>query len=112
MLYNIPNRPKKIYALGNLENLSKNCIAIVGTRKCTNYGKKMSEYISYNLAKQNKVIVSGLARGCDTYAHIGALKAKGKTVAVLGHGLNMIYPKENTNLARKILLNGGTLIQY
>lgn len=66
--------------------------------------------IAYILAKRNKVIVSGLAEGIDSFAHVGALQAKGKTIAVLGHGLNRIYPMENRELAKRIVYNGGTLV--
>ena len=62
------------------------------------------------MAKENIIIVSGLAKGIDSYAHIGALKAKGKTVAVVAHGLDTIYPKENYELARQIVLNGGCIV--
>ena len=109
-LYNIKDRPKKIYALGNIENLRRNCVTIVGCRKCTENGGHIAKKIAYNLAKKNYVIVSGLARGIDSYAHIGALHAKGRTIAVLGNGLNKIYPIENSNLAKDILANEGTLI--
>lgn len=70
----------------------------------------MAEKISYIFAKKGFTIVSGLARGIDSYAHIGALKAKGKTIAVLGNALNTIYPKENKNLAKQIIYSGGCLI--
>lgn len=109
-LKKIDNNPKMLYTLGNLDNLNKHCIAIVGTRNCSEYGKKMAELIAYKYAKKGYVIVSGLASGIDTYAHIGAILAKGKTVAVMGTGLNRIYPYENTGLARKIIYSGGTII--
>ncbi|MBR3325214.1 MAG: DNA-processing protein DprA [Clostridia bacterium] len=109
-LYNIFNRPKFLYVLGNAENLRRKCIAIVGSRKCSKKGAKNAEKLAFNLAKKNYVIVSGLARGIDTFAHIGALKAKGKTIAVLGNGLNKIYPQGNTELAKRIIHNGGTII--
>lgn len=110
LLTHIEDKPKKIYALGNLKNLNDKCVAIVGTRECTNYGRKMARLIAYMYAKKGYVIVSGLAKGIDTSAHIGALLAKGRTIAVLGTGLNRIYPLENTNLARKILSSKGTII--
>lgn len=110
LLRHINNKPKKLYVLGNLENLNKKCIAIVGTRNCTKYGRKIAELISFKYAKMGYVIVSGLASGIDTSAHIGSILANGKTVAVMGTGLNRIYPYENTNLARKIIYSGGTII--
>lgn len=96
--------------MGNKEILNRNSIAIVGSRDCTKYGVKIAEKLAYNLAKQNIIIVSGLARGIDTHSHIGCLKAGGKTIAVVAHGLDMIYPKENRNLAIKILQTGGAIV--
>lgn len=104
------NRPKSIYTLGDIKNLNQKCIAIIGSRECTSYGKKIAQLISYFYAKKGYIIVSGLAKGIDTFAHIGALLAKGKTIAVLGTGLNKIYPYENTQLARKIISSNGTII--
>lgn len=90
-----------------MNNLS---IAIIGCREASEYGKKAAQYFSYNLAKQNINIVSGLAKGIDCFAHIGALQAKGKTIAVIGSGLDIIYPKENEKLAEKIICSGGAII--
>ena len=93
------------------KNILKNkSIAIVGCRDCTEYGKKTAQKFSYNLT-QNKInIVSGLAKGIDSEAHLGAIYAKGLTTAVLGNGLDTIYPKENYYLAEKILRNNGAII--
>ncbi len=99
-----------MFVLGNIENLRRNCVAIVGSRDCTKYGKDISKSIAFNLAKANNVIVSGLAKGVDSFAHIGALEAKGKTIAVLGHGLDRIYPKQNYVLAKRIIYEGGTIV--
>ena len=110
LLKNIYDAPKQLYVLGNIENLRKNCISIVGCRECSLYGKKQAEKIAYDLAMQGNVIVSGLALGIDSAAHVGALKANGRTIAVLGHGLNKIYPMQNKNLAKEILKNNGTII--
>lgn len=109
-LKNLDDRPKTIYALGNIENLNNKSIAIIGSRECTSYGKKMAQLISYFYAKRGYVIVSGLAKGIDSSAHLGALLANGKTIAVLGTGLNKIYPYENTELARRIIRSNGTII--
>ena len=110
-LRNIDNPPKQLYCLGNLEllNYRKN-IAIIGSRNCSYYGEQVSKDFSYNLAKENICIVSGLAKGVDSFAHIGALNAKGKTIAVLGSGLDNIYPKENIKLAESIVKNNGLII--
>lgn len=109
-LRKIENPPKQIYILGDEKILNDFSIAIVGCRLCSEYGKKMAQSIAYNLAKYQINVISGLALGIDTNAHIGCLMNKGKTIAVLGNGLDMIYPTENINLADEILENGGAII--
>lgn len=109
-LREIQNPPKQIYVLGDEKLLNTKSISIVGSRKCTEYGKNQSIKFAYNLAKEDITIVSGMAIGIDSSAHIGALNAKGKTIAVLGSGFNYIYPESNINLFNKILENGGTII--
>ena len=96
--------------MGNIEILNNKGLAIVGCRDATSYGKKASIYFSYNIAKQNISIISGLAKGIDSFSHLGALKANGKTIAVIGSGLDIIYPKENELLAKKIVQNGGAIV--
>ena len=95
---------------GNEQILNTKCIAIIGSREPTEYGKKIAKYLGYNLAKKGLTIVSGLARGVDSYSHIGALNAKGKVIGVIGNGLDIIYPKENALLEEYILKNGGAII--
>ena len=102
--------PVFLYVKGNIEIIKDNCISMVGCRECSDYGKRIAGNLSYNLAKNNLCIVSGLAKGIDEYSHLGALYAKGKTIAVLGSGINIIYPKENCYLANKILNNNGLII--
>ena len=110
-LKHIYNPPITLYVKGNISILNeKNAIGIVGTRKCSEYGRKIALEISEYLSKNNMNIVSGLAKGIDTWSHIGSLKGNGKTIAVLGSGLNEFYPKENIGLAREIIKNGGTII--
>ena len=109
-LRQIYDPPKKLYVMGNAEILNDLSIAIVGCRETTEYGKKAAIYFASNLAKQDINIVSGLAKGIDSYAHIGALQAKGKTIAVIGSGLDIIYPKENEKLAQEIIKSGGAII--
>lgn len=109
-LKNIYDKPIVLYAKGNLNLFNQNGIAIVGCRNCSEYGKQTSKKISFNLAKQNKCIISGLAKGIDTYAHIGALEARGNTIAVIGNGLDNIYPYENKKLCERILENNGLII--
>ena len=107
-LKNIYDSPKKLYVIGNKNLLYKKGIAIVGTRDATAYGKKVSYDFAKELSENHIVVISGLALGIDTYAHIGALK--GGTIAVLGSGIDQIYPKENIELAREILKNNGCII--
>lgn len=109
-LGNIYAKPQNLYLIGNEKLLDCKSIAIVGCRNCSNYGKEQAIRFGYELAKKDICIISGLARGIDTYAHIGAIKAKGKTVAVLGCGLDIIYPPENINLYKQIIENGGAII--
>lgn len=109
LLKEIYDSPISLYVKGNLERLNNKNIGIVGCRECTEYGKKVAEYFAYNLSKQNINIVSGLAKGIDSYAHLGSLY-NGNTIAVLGNGLDMIYPKENLELATEIIKRGGTII--
>lgn len=111
-LRNIYNPPLKLYVLGNKELFKNKGVAIVGTRKATEYGKKVALQLSQNLSEKGINIISGLALGIDTYAHLGTLQEKsmGKTIAVLGGGLDKIYPKQNIELARKIVRSGGCII--
>ena len=111
-LRKIYDPPIKLYVLGNKEILKQKGIAIVGTRKATEYGKNISLQISKELSQNGIHIISGLALGIDTYAHMGNIYAqsKGKTIAVLGSGIDEIYPKENIELARKIIQTGGCIV--
>jgi len=112
-----PSRLKEIYdppvvlfVKGSVEVLAQPGIAMVGTRHPTPYGTGMAERLSTDLAARGLVIISGLARGVDTASHRGAVAAKGKTVAVLGTGIDVMYPRENTRLAERIVALGGALI--
>lgn len=103
--------PICLYAKGNIELLNKErMIAIIGCREYSEYGKKCAIYFSYNLARKNVIIVSGLARGIDSFSHYGTIKANGKTIAVLGNGLDIIYPKENKRLANEIIQKNGLIV--
>jgi DNA processing protein len=102
--------PPVLWALGDVSLLSRPAIAIVGTRQPTPYGTGMAEILARDLATRRMVILSGMARGIDTAAHRGALAANGKTVAVWGTGVDVIYPKENKSLAENILSSGGAII--
>ena len=109
-LKEIKNPPKKLFLRGNLELLQSNAIAIVGSRECTSYGFYKAYEFAKELSKKGICVISGLAQGIDTAAHLGAMHQKGKTIAVLGTGLNKIYPKENEILAESIIKNGGLII--
>lgn len=109
-LMNIYGRPQTLYILGNETLLNEKSIAIIGCRNASNYGLRSAYQFGYELAKKGICIVSGFARGIDTYAHKGALAAKGKTIAVLGCGLNVVYPPENMELYKQILIKGGAII--
>jgi DNA processing protein len=109
-LKEIYDPPLILYVRGNSEILTKPGIAMVGTRHPTPYGSGMAERLACDLAAQGLVIISGMARGVDTASHRGAISAKGKTVAVFGTGVDVIYPKENSRLSEQILALGGALI--
>lgn len=102
--------PISLYYKGNIMILKNKCIAIVGCREATEYGKNAAKYFAYNLAKENINIISGLAKGIDSYSHIGTICAKGKTIAVVGTGLDTTYPKENKRLEDKIIETNGVIV--
>lgn len=110
LLREIPDPPLQIYLKGEIPDYQKKAVAIVGTRKATGYGLKAARELARDLAGQDVIIVSGLALGIDAEAHKGALDANGKTLAVLGSGINQIYPATNQSLAKKIIEQGGALI--
>ncbi len=109
-LKQIYDPPPVLYERGDPEVISRPGIAVVGTRHPTPYGTGMAERLACDLAARRLVIFSGLARGVDTASHRGAIAGKGKTVAVLGTGIDVIYPQENTRLVEQILVLGGALI--
>ncbi|HEV7218093.1 MAG TPA: DNA-processing protein DprA [Terriglobales bacterium] len=109
-LKQIYDPPLVLYVRGNVAALSQPGIALVGTRHPTPYGSGMAERLACDLAARGLVIFSGLARGVDTAGHRGAISAKGKTVAVLGTGIDVIYPKENLRLVEQIVAMGGAII--
>ena len=109
-LLEIYDPPAVLWVRGSVALLSRPGIAVVGTRAPSAYGAGMSELLSRDLANRGLVIMSGMARGIDTAAHKGALDAGGKTVAVWGTGLDVVYPKDNKKLAESIILSGGTIV--
>jgi DNA processing protein len=104
--------PPVLYYLGELKPDDEWCLAVVGTRRATVYGKQITEELTADLARSKITIVSGLARGIDTIAHRSALEAGGRTIAVLASGLDIIYPAENARLAHDILEKGALLSEY
>lgn len=113
MLKEISDPPTVLYCRGNNINLNDRlCIAVVGTRKATVYGKSVAFNLSGNLASQGVVIVSGMAMGIDSKAHEGAIFAKAPTVAVIGCGVNIVYPKVNSELMRNIIKTGMVISEY
>jgi DNA processing protein len=104
--------PKQLYIHGEnfLEILKKPCLAIVGSRKVTPYGKAVTQMLASSLAAKGVVIISGLALGVDSVAHKAAVEAGGQTIAVLPCGPDQIYPSAHTQLAREILSNNGALV--
>ncbi|MGN1327954.1 MAG: DNA-processing protein DprA, partial [Clostridia bacterium] len=103
--------PVCLYYKGNINLLNDTVkIAMVGSREYSNYGRYVAENFAYKLAKENITIVSGGARGIDSFSHQGAIKSGGKTIAVLGNGLDYIYPPENKELEEKIIANNGLLV--
>lgn len=109
-LRNIYDKPITLFIKGNTKLLNTKSIAIVGARNCSDYGKKVAVNISYNLAKENICVISGMAKGIDKYSHVGALEAKGNTIAVIGNGLDYIYPYENKDIYERILQNDGLIV--
>lgn len=111
LLREIYDPPVVVYVRGDHGlSISQPCIAIVGSRHCSTYGRNAAQRLGYDLAAHGVTIVSGLARGVDTAAHEGALSAGGRTIAVLGTGIDQIYPKENRKLADRIVSSGGSLL--
>ena len=109
-LTKVKKPPKILYAIGNLRLLQRPKIAIIGTRHNTEYGKEMALNFAKKLSNKGYTIVSGLANGIDSYAHMGAMLGRGKTIAVLPCGFDHIFPKQNKELYEEIIKNGGLAI--
>jgi DNA processing protein len=111
-LKQIYDPPIVLYVKGSLTPKDKNSIAIVGSRMTTHYGIETARKLAYQLAYLGVTVVSGGARGIDTAAHQGALTTKGRTVAVLGTGINLVFPPENAELFERIAANGAVITQF
>lgn len=109
-LKKLNNPPKQLYLKGNIKLLETPGIAIIGSRKCTEYGEKMTDKFSSELSLYGLTIISGMAEGIDSFAHMGSIKTTGNTIAVLPSGLNKIYPEKNINLYKQILENNGLIL--
>ena len=110
LLREIHDPPLALYVRGSAEAMETACAAMVGTRGPTQYGRETASRFAFQLAQTGVTIVSGLARGIDTESHRAALRAKGRTIAVIGSALDEIYPRENTGLADEIAASGGAVV--
>lgn len=111
MLREIDDPPIVLYVKGDWQGcFDQPAVGVIGSRMCSTYGENASEMLARDLASRGLTIVSGLARGIDTAAHRGAMRGKGKTIAVIGTGIDSVYPKENNGLVREILASGGCLV--
>ena len=111
-LKEIDTPPFVLYVRGELTPEDTLSISLVGSRNAKDYGRKASYHLSYQLAQQGLTVVSGFARGIDTSAHRGALEAGGRTIAVMGNGLSVIYPATNSDLAEKIEASGALVSEF
>ena len=111
-LREIYDPPMVLYIKGALRPYDKNAVALVGSRQTTTYGIEVARRLGYQLAYTGVTVVSGGARGIDTAAHQGALTAKGRTIAVLGTGINLIFPPENRELYERITASGALVTQF
>lgn len=109
-LKKIHNPPKQLYVKGNIELLNTIGLAIIGSRSCTKYGEEMANNFAKELSVQGFTIISGMAKGIDSFAHISSLKTTGNTIAVLPSGFNNIFPEENIDLFDKIIMNNGLIV--
>lgn len=109
-LAEIYDPPATLYLRGDCPLTEERMFAIVGSRRCTRDGQRAAREIAAGLAREDVIVVSGLARGTDTCAHEGALSADGRTVAVLGCGVDVVYPPENAGLVDRLLDRGGALV--
>src|ERR687890_606095 len=111
LLREIPDPPVTLYVRGSWRAcLEAPCVGVVGSRRCSTYGQNVAASLARELAARGLTIVSGLARGIDAAAHRGALEAGGRTAAVLGTGLDEVYPRDHRRLAEQILERGGALV--
>lgn len=108
----ISDPPKKLFCIGNIELMHTTCIATVGARKCTEYGKNVALSLGRRLGENGITVVSGLAKGIDTFCHKGTLEVDGSTIAVLGCGIDLCYPSQNQSLKEEICNKGLVISEY
>ncbi len=111
-LKSIYDPPPFLFVRGNLTQEDKKALALVGTRRASAYGKNVAEKLASELVERGVTIVSGLARGIDSTGHLTALKGKGRTIAVFGSGLDVIYPREHARLAQRITESGALISEF
>ena len=112
MLAQIPNPPKQLWISGDRAVCDKTAVAIVGARAASREGRAIATHIAADLARAGIVVVSGLARGIDAAAHTGALDGGGQTIAVLGTGVDIVYPEENRELSSRIVASGALVTEF
>ncbi|MCD9186492.1 MAG: DNA-processing protein DprA [Pyrinomonadaceae bacterium] len=111
LLREIADPPITLYVKGDWQAcFDAPCVGVIGSRRCSTYGENASRMLAHDLASNGICVVSGLARGIDTAAHRGAINGNGRTIAVLGTGINQVYPKENAKLVDEILASGGAVV--
>ncbi len=112
LLRHIDPVPPVLWVRGRIEAMSGTMISIVGARRCSPYGRRLATDLAADLARAGVTVASGMARGVDTAAHLGALEARAPTIAVLGCGVDVIYPRQNRELARRIFESGCLVSEF
>src|SRR5262249_30658050 len=111
-LRQIADAPPVLFVRGSLRPEDANAVALVGTRRATAYGVAVAEKLAHDLASAGVTVVSGLAKGIDTVAHCATVDAGGRTLAVLGNGLDQVYPAANRDLARRVVSSGALVSEF
>lgn len=111
-LKNLPYMPPVLFIRGEIKSGDRQAVAVIGTRRPSHYGQRVAERLATELVRAGLTVVSGLARGIDTCAHQAALTAHGRTIAVLGSGIDVIYPPENRQLADRIAGSGALVSEF
>ncbi|MEE2882230.1 MAG: DNA-processing protein DprA [Planctomycetota bacterium] len=109
-LQQIEDAPALLFVRGSVDVLQRHCIAVIGSRSTDGFGQEMARSVGRHCAAAGYPVVSGLAAGCDTAAHLGCLDGGEPTVAILAHGLDHVFPPENSSLADQIVAQGGALV--